>query len=75
MLFTHEGQPVAPEHIVKHIWGEDSALGVGIVRTHIRHLRAKIAQLPGHPQPIRTMPGFGYTARQLDEEGKVASNQ
>jgi len=74
VLFLNEGQPVSAERILKQVWGEDSESNVGLIRTHIRHMREKIALLPGHPQPIRTVPRFGYEVRQIDEDGIVASS-
>lgn len=75
LLYTHEGQAVSAERIMKHVWGEGSDTNAGAIRTHIRHLREKIAGLPGHPQPIRTVPGEGYLARQIGEDGRVASGE
>ncbi len=74
LLYAHEGQPVSSERIIKHLWGEGREQGAGVIRTHIRHLREKIARLPGHPQPIHTIPRFGYVARQIDENGEVVSS-
>ena len=56
LLLAHKGQVLSAERI----WGYNSASGVAVVRTHFRHLREKIEQLPGGPRPLCTLPGVGY---------------
>ena len=60
LLLAHGGQALSTESIMERVWGYDSESGVAVVKTHILHLREKIALLPGCPQPIRTLPGVGY---------------
>lgn len=74
LLFLNEGQPVSAERILKHVWGESSESSLGLIRTHIRHMREKIALLPGHPRPIHTVPRFGYMVGHIDEGGAVATS-
>ena len=62
LLLAHEGLAVSTDRIWRHIWGVNSGSDVNVVKTHVRHLREKIAQLPGAPSPIRTLPGYGYLA-------------
>jgi len=62
LLLAHEGLAVSTDRIWRHIWGADSRSDVNVVKTHVRHLREKIAQLPDAPSPIRTLPGYGYLA-------------
>ncbi len=62
LLLAHEGLAVSTDHIWRHIWGADSGSDVNVVKTHVRHLREKIAQLPDAPSLIRTLPGYGYLA-------------
>jgi len=62
LLLAHEGLAVSTDRIWRHIWGADSGSGINVVKTHMRHLREKIAQLPSAPTPIRTLPGYGYLA-------------
>jgi len=68
MLCMHRGQAMSTEHIMTHLWDEGRRRNAGAVRTHIKSLREKIGRLPGHPQPIRTLPGYGYLVRQLDDD-------
>ncbi len=60
LLLAYEGVAVSTDHIWRHVGGADSGSDVNVVKTHLRHLRAKMAQLPGAPAPIRTLPGYGY---------------
>jgi len=62
LLLAHEGLAVSTDRIWRHIWGADSGSDVNVVKTHVRHLREKIAQLPDAPSLIRTLPGYGYLA-------------
>jgi DNA-binding response OmpR family regulator len=62
LLLAHEGLAVSTDRMWRHIGGADSGSDVNVVKTHLRHLREKIAQLPGAPAPIRTLPGYGYLA-------------
>lgn len=73
LLFAHEGQVLAAGVIMERLWGYESESDVNVIKTHIRHLRAKIDRLPGTPQPIRTLPGVGYMAVQTDKDGKILS--
>lgn len=65
LLLAHEGLAVSTDRIWRHIWGANSGSDVNVVKTHVRHLREKIAQLPDAPSPIRTLPGYGYLAPAL----------
>jgi len=62
LLLAYEGIAVSTDRIWRHVGGADSGSDVNVVKTHLRHLRAKMAQLPGAPAPIRTLPGYGYLA-------------
>jgi len=62
LLLAHEGLAVSTDRIWRHVWGADSGSDVNVVKTHMRHVREKIAHLPGAPAPIRTLPGYGYLA-------------
>ena len=60
VLVTHAGQVLSGERIKDRIWCYNSESDVNVIKTHVRHLREKLAQLPGNPHPIRTIPGVGY---------------
>ncbi len=70
-LLMHEGQAFSAERILEHIRGYNTSSSASVIKTHIRHLREKIALLPDKPQPIRTLPGLGYAAHQIDENGEA----
>lgn len=59
LLVRHEGQALSSGRIMERTWKFDTASLAGVVKTHVYHLRAKIARLPGAPRPIRTVAG-GY---------------
>ncbi len=71
LLLMHEGQAFSAERILEHIRGYNTSSSASVIKTHIRHLREKIALLPDRPQPIRTLPGLGYAAHQIDENGET----
>lgn len=60
LLLAHTGHALSSAHIIERIWGYTSDSNANVIKTHIRHLREKFAQLPGNPQPIRTLSGAGY---------------
>lgn len=68
LLLGHAGQVLAAARIMECLWGHTSESDVNVIKTHVRHLRAKIAKLPGSPYPIRTIPGVGYAASRGDTE-------
>ncbi len=70
-LLTREGQAFSAERILERIRGYNTSSSASVIKTHIRHLREKIALLPDKPQPIRTLPGLGYAAYQIDENGEA----
>jgi len=59
LLVRHEGQALSSARIMAGTWKPTTESLAGVVKTHIYHLRAKIARLPGAPRPIRTVEG-GY---------------
>jgi len=68
LLATHTGHVLSSERIIESIGGYTRDSDVNVIKTHIRHLREKLAQLPGSPQPIRTQPGAGYV---LSSSGRL----
>ncbi len=74
LLLMHEGQVFSAERIMEHIWGYNTNSNVGVIKTHIRHVREKICRLPDSPQPIRTLAGLGYMAHQIDENGAILAS-
>jgi DNA-binding response OmpR family regulator len=60
-LARHRGQVLSRSQIVESIWGHspdpDSEESISV---HVRHLREKIENDPGHPKLLLTVPGLGY---------------
>jgi two-component system KDP operon response regulator KdpE len=63
LLLAHKGQALSGAHILGRLGGDTPDRDVNVIKTHVHHLRAKIARLPGRPQPIRTLPDGGYLFR------------
>jgi two-component system OmpR family response regulator len=64
LLCQHPGQTFAPARIRDCLWGWDNPCDVNVVKTHIRHIRAKFGRLPERPDPIQTLHGVGYRLAQ-----------
>jgi two-component system response regulator MprA len=60
-LMRHPNQVCSSRRLLHEVWGygEESAT-LGLVRWHIKNLRAKIEPDPSHPLYIRTSPRHGY---------------
>jgi len=63
LLLTHKGQALSGAYILGRLGGDTPDRDVNVIKTHVHHLRAKIARLPGRPQPIRTLANGGYLLR------------
>lgn len=62
LLASHRGRTLSSETISERAgWGDEGAGGTGVVRTHVYHLRDKLARISGKTDLIRTAPGAGYT--------------
>lgn len=62
LLASHRGRALSSETISERAgWGDEGAGGTGVVRTHVYHLRDKLARISGKTDLIRTVPGAGYT--------------
>ena len=60
-LARHRGQVLSRAQIVEAVWGYAPDLeSEKSVNVHIRHLREKVENDPGHPELILTVPGLGY---------------
>ena len=60
LLAQNPGQVFSKEQIYDIVWKEPYAGDYNIVMSHIRHIRAKIEDDPGHPVYIQTVWGVGY---------------
>ena len=63
LLLAHKGQPLSAAHIMSRLGHDTPDRDVNVIKTHVHHLRAKIARLPGRPHPISTLPDGGYLFR------------
>ena len=60
LLAQNPGQVFSKEQIYDIVWKEPYDGDYNIVMSHIRHIRAKIEDDPGHPVYIQTVWGVGY---------------
>jgi DNA-binding response OmpR family regulator len=66
LLITHEGQVLSAEQMIDQLWSYDTYTTGAVIKTHVRHLRMKLASVLGEDaQVIQTIPGAGYTFRQV----------
>ncbi|MCI9130080.1 MAG: response regulator transcription factor [Eggerthellaceae bacterium] len=70
LLMQRIGEPVSGEDIFQEVWHErfDSS-GANSVMVHIRHLRAKLAEVDSSREFIQTVWGVGY---KMVEQGRLA---
>jgi DNA-binding response OmpR family regulator len=60
-LLKHRCQIFSSEQLLRQVWGDlTDAADTGLVRWHIKNLRAKIESDPVHPILLRTVPRQGY---------------
>ncbi len=59
-LMRNAGHIVTHSHLAEAVWGEDYPGSTDSLKVHIRRLREKVEDEPGHPQLIVTKPGVGY---------------
>ena len=61
-LMAHPDEAFAAEELLQQVWGYHPGTGdSGLVRWHIRNLRAKIERDPARPRFIKTVSRHGYT--------------
>ncbi len=59
-LVIHAGKVLTHSHLVREIWGHETAVDVQYLRVYIRQLRQKLEKDPERPQFILTESGVGY---------------
>ena len=60
-LMRHPNQVCSSRRLLREVWGYgEEAATLGLVRWHIKNLRAKIERDPRHPDYLRTSPRHGY---------------
>jgi two-component system KDP operon response regulator KdpE len=60
-LMFNAGQVITHASLIEVVWENDYPGATDSLRVHIRRLREKIEDDPGHPQLIVTKPGIGYS--------------
>jgi DNA-binding response OmpR family regulator len=65
LLLANEQQVYSADQIIERVWGYETDTDASVVKTHIRHLRAKLTLAFGPCELIYTIPGRGYTLRTL----------
>jgi two-component system KDP operon response regulator KdpE len=59
-LVIHAGKVLTHSHLVREIWGHETAVDVQYLRVYIRQLRQKLEKDPERPEYILTESGVGY---------------
>jgi DNA-binding response OmpR family regulator len=59
-LMTHPDELLTRERLLDAVWGWDYPAGTRTVDTRMAELRRALADDPGHPRYIETLPGEGY---------------
>ena len=59
-LLANRGRVVAPEDLIRQVWGHEFIDDTRTVRVHISQLRQKIESDPANPERIQTVRGSGY---------------
>jgi len=59
-LASYPGHVLTREQLLARVWGEDYFGDDRVVDAHIKDLRRKLADDPGHPRLIETVRGIGY---------------
>lgn len=68
-LMSHPGEIFSPARLLDEVWGYPPDTGSpDLVRVHIKNLRERVEVDPRQPELIRTVPGFGYTIGQPEQE-------
>jgi len=59
-LASHAGRVLSRESLLERVWGYDYFGDGRLVDVHMRRLRTKIEDDPGHPRHVVTVRGLGY---------------
>ena len=72
-LMSCPGRPISAEELLHHVWHQDTGTGdPGLVRVHMRNLRAKIEDDPAAPQLLLTGSRQGYYLAQEQNHGSTS---
>lgn len=65
-LMENVGKVVTHSDLAEAVWGTDYPDAAGSLKVHIRRLRVKVEEDPGHPRIILTKSGIGYSLAKPD---------
>jgi len=60
VLTKNAGQVLSQDQLLDHVWGQDYAESLDVVRLYVGYLRRKIEIEPAKPELVETVRGFGY---------------
>src|SRR6266705_3124451 len=60
VFITHRGKLLTRQQLLKEVWGTETHARTHSLHVYVALLRQKIAQFPGGPRFILTIPGVGY---------------
>lgn len=64
LFIQHSGKVLTHSHILREVWGTNSAERTHYLRVYVAHLREKLESDPAHPVLFITEPGIGYRMMQ-----------
>jgi two-component system, OmpR family, response regulator RegX3 len=67
LLLANAGRVLPRELLIDRVWGHDYVGDTKTLDVHIKRLRAKIEDDPGHPSRIVTIRGLGYKYERVRE--------
>ncbi len=65
-LIENPGRVLAPQQLLRMVWGPEFTEELGYVKLYIRYLRTKIEETPNRPRLILTERGVGYRFAQAE---------
>jgi len=67
VLTKNAGQVLSQDQLLDHVWGQDYAESLDVVRLYVGYLRKKIEVDPAKPELVETVRGFGYRYRRPNQ--------
>jgi len=74
LLTTNAGRTVTSSRILPYVWGHDGG-DANVLRTHISHVRRKLAQTTACPGEIKSASGVGYRFVEFRGQLRAAASQ
>jgi DNA-binding response OmpR family regulator len=71
-FMDHAGEVFSSQQLLQQVWGYPlEAADLGLVRWHVKNLRAKLEPDPNHPVYLRTVKRHGYMLNRRRSSNKL----